>query len=86
MEKKDRVYMILGLKIVGDFGATIAVPVVLFVLFGQWLEKKYGFAPWPTVIAFVLAAVLSGYMIYKKAKQYNQEYYNIEKPDDEKKK
>ncbi|OGH64608.1 MAG: hypothetical protein A3J66_00730 [Candidatus Magasanikbacteria bacterium RIFCSPHIGHO2_02_FULL_47_14] len=86
MEKKDRAYMLLGLRIVGDFGATIAIPVVLFVIVGQYIEARYGFGPWPTIIAFVLAAVLSGHMIYKKAKQYNIEYHNLEKPDDEKKK
>ncbi|HBU06517.1 MAG TPA: hypothetical protein DEB09_00360 [Candidatus Magasanikbacteria bacterium] len=75
---KDRKYMLMGLRIIGDFGATIAVPVVVFVLIGQWLEGKYGYAPWFTVIAFIIAAVLSGKMIYKKAKQYGDEYKKID--------
>lgn len=77
--------MILGLRIVGDFGATIAIPVVLFVIIGQYIEKRYGFAPWPTIAAFALAATLSAQMIYKKAKRYNSEYHNLEQPDDKKK-
>jgi len=76
---KDRAYLLMGLRIVGDFGATIAVPVVVFVLIGQWLEGKYGHAPWFTILAFVLAAVLSGISIYKKAKSYGEEYKNLDK-------
>ena len=75
---KERKYILMGLRIVGDFGATIAVPVVLFVLVGQWLEGKYGYAPWLTVGGFVLAAALSGKMIYKKAKEYGREYQELD--------
>lgn len=70
--------MLMGLRIVGDFGATIAVPVMLFVLAGQWLEKNYGHAPWFTITGFTLAAILSGKMIYKKAKKYGEEYKNLD--------
>lgn len=76
-DPKDRAYILMGLRIVGDFGATIAVPVIIFVLIGQWLEGKYGHAPWFTVIAFVLSAVLSGISIYKKAKRYGEEYKKL---------
>ncbi len=75
----DREYVMLGLAIIGDFGATIAIPVVGFVLIGQWLEGKYGYAPWFTVTAFALAALVSGKLIYKKAKEYNTKYQAIEK-------
>lgn len=76
-DPKDRQYIMLGLSIVGDFGATIAVPIVVFVLIGQWLEGKYGHAPWFTVVAFLLAAFLSAKMIYKKAKKYGEEYKKL---------
>ncbi|MFA7315167.1 MAG: AtpZ/AtpI family protein [Candidatus Magasanikbacteria bacterium] len=74
----DRRYTMLGLRIVGDFGAIIAVPIIVFVFIGQWLEGKYGHAPWFTISAFVLAAFLSGKMIYKKAKQYGEEYKKLD--------
>lgn len=77
--------MLMGLRIVGDFGATIAVPIILFVLAGQWLEGKYGYAPWFTIGGFVLAAVLSGKLIYKKAKQYGKEYEQLDKDKNSKK-
>jgi hypothetical protein len=78
MDSKDRKSYLMGLRIAGDFGATIAVPVVLFVLGGQWLDGKYGTGARYTVIAFVLAALLSAKMIYTHAKKYAKEYEGIE--------
>jgi len=77
-DPNDRKYIAMGLRIIGDFGATIAVPVVLFVLVGQWLDGRYGYAPWFTVCGFVLSALLSGKMIYDKARKYGEEYKDIE--------
>lgn len=74
----DREYYLFAFRIMGDFGATIAVPVVLFVLLGKYLEDHYGHAPWFTIIGFVLAAVLTAKLITKKAKRYGQEYQNME--------
>ena len=71
--------MMMGLRIVSDFGASIAVPVILFVLIGQWLDNKYDKSPLFTVIAFVLAALVSGRIIYKKSKQYGKEYNDLDK-------
>ena len=68
----------MGLKIVGDFGASIAAPVILFVWIGQWLDEKYESGSWYTVGAFILAAALSGAMIYRKAKAYGREYQNLD--------
>lgn len=83
MDAKDRKYYLFALRIIGDFGASIAVPVVVFVLIGQWLDGMYDKSPWFTVVSFVLAAVLSGKMIYKKAKRYGDEYQKL--GDEEKK-
>lgn len=69
--------MLMGFRIVGDFGASIAIPVVVFVLIGQWLDEKYLARPYFTVAAFILAALLSGRLIYKKAKQYGKEYHEL---------
>jgi F0F1-type ATP synthase assembly protein I len=55
-KKSDRAYYLFALKIVGDFGASIAVPVVVFALLGQWLDEKYHSAPWLMVVGFALAA------------------------------
>jgi hypothetical protein len=76
---QDKEYLRLGLRIIGDFGATLAVPVVVFVLIGQWLDAKYNHTWLFTGIAFVLAALTSARMIYKKAKYYDKAYHDIEK-------
>lgn len=73
----SRKYMLMGFRIVGDFGATIAIPVMLFVFMAQKLEVKYGGDPWFTVIAFILAGLLTGYIINKKAKEYGTEYKKL---------
>lgn len=78
MDAKDRKYYLFALRIIGDFGASIAVPVVVFVLIGQWLDGKYDKGPWFTVLGFALAAILSGKMIYKKAKKYGSEYQSLD--------
>lgn len=75
----DRAYYLLAMRIVGDFGASLAVPVVLFVLVGQWLDEKYHKSPWFTIAAFVLAAAISGKIIYQKAKKYGEEYQKLDK-------
>ena len=66
-----------ALRIVGNFGATIAVPVVLSVLLGQYLDGKYNKSPLFMISGFVVAAVLSGMSIYKKAKRYGSEYQKM---------
>jgi hypothetical protein len=76
--QKDRKYALLGLRIAGDFGATIAFPLIFFVIIGQWMDDKYGRDALFTIIAFVISAILSGIMIYKKAKRYGKEYQSID--------
>jgi len=77
--KKDRNYILLGLRIAGDFGVTLALPVVLFVIIGQWLDGKLDKSPIFTILAFLLAAVVSAIMIYKKAQKYSDQYNNLNK-------
>ena len=67
-------YQLFAFKMLGDFGASIAVPVILFVLLGQYLDGKYGRSPLFTIMGFVLAALLTAKIIYKKAKRYGEEY------------
>lgn len=73
-QKSDRQYYMFALRIVGDFGASIAVPVVLFALLGQYLDEKYNKSPWFTILGFVLAAVITARLIYRKAKKYGDQY------------
>lgn len=70
----DRQYYLFGLKIIGDFGVSIAAPVVLFVILGQWLDGKYNKEPLFTIIGFILSAAISAKIIYKRAKIYGEKY------------
>ncbi|EKE05541.1 MAG: hypothetical protein ACD_19C00227G0001 [uncultured bacterium] len=70
--------MLLGTRIAGDFGATLFVPVILFAWLGKILDNKYDLWPILTIIGFVLAAILSSIMIYRKAQKYNAEYLAID--------
>jgi F0F1-type ATP synthase assembly protein I len=73
-KKNDREYYLFALRIVGDFGVNIAVPVIVFALIGQALDEKYQTRPWFLILGFTIAAVLSGIIIYRKAKRYGEEY------------
>lgn len=70
----DRKYVILAFRIIGDFGATIAVPVVLFAYIGRKLDAHFSSSPWLTILGFVLAAALTTVMIRRKARIYGAEY------------
>lgn len=75
--EQDRRYAMFGLRIVGDFGASIAIPVVALVWLAQRFEASVGYAPWITIGAFVLAAFISGLNVYRRAKAYAIEYQKL---------
>ncbi|MFH1047734.1 MAG: AtpZ/AtpI family protein [Patescibacteria group bacterium] len=77
--EQDRQYMMLGLRIVGEFGVIIAAPIVILAVLGHWLDERYSTAPLFLIGGFILAAVLSGISIYRRAKQFGREYLAIEK-------
>ena len=74
----DRAYLLLGLQIAGDFGASIAVPVVLLVLLGQRFDARFATGYKLTLAAFALAAVISAKLIYRKAKAYQKKYDQLD--------
>lgn len=75
----DRKYWVFSLKIVGDFGMTLALPVVIFSLLGQKLDDQFSTGHVFLVLGFILSALLSGKIIYTKTKKYAEEYENIDK-------
>lgn len=78
-DPQERKYTLLGLRIAGDFGASIAIPIVIFVIIGQKIDLQYGISPWATVTSFVIAALISGRIVYRKAKRYGREYDSLNK-------
>lgn len=77
MPMADAKYIRFALRIVGDFGATIAIPVVLGTWLGQKLDARTGHQYLYTGIGFALAALFTGLMIYRKTKRYGQEFQKL---------
>jgi F0F1-type ATP synthase assembly protein I len=75
--ERDRRNMFFALRIVGDFGVTIAVPVVVLALIGKWLDAKYGTRPLLLIAGFALAAVVSAVSIARKTKRYAKTYDDL---------
>lgn len=75
----ERKYYVFAMKIAGDFGATIAIPVVVSALVGQKIDSFYGTRPLFLIIGMVLSAILTGLLIYKKAKIYGQQFQDLDK-------
>jgi len=75
----DRDYQRLAYRIFADFGASIAVPVVLAAFLGKRLDSRFETAPFFLVGCFVLAFAITAFSIVKKARQYQKEYVAIEK-------
>jgi len=75
----DARYYGFAMRIVGDFGATIAVPAVLGAFVGIWLDKQFGTAPWLLVLALGLSFAFTAYMIQKKATEYGKKFEDLNK-------
>ncbi len=74
----ERKYYIFALRIAGDFGVTIAIPVVVLALIGQKIDLFYKTGPLFLIIGMALASILTGLMIYKKTKKYGQEFQDLD--------
>jgi FtsH-binding integral membrane protein len=85
IDPKDRKWLMMGLRIAGDFGVVIAVPVIVFVYIGRKIDAAFGMSPIMTVLAFVISLVFSGLIVYKKAKIYAKEYQELINTDKDKK-
>lgn len=73
----ERKSYIMGLQIAGDFGIVIALPIIIFVLIGRAIDAHYHTGLWGTGSAFVLAAILSGKILYGKAQYYSEQYKKL---------
>ncbi len=70
--------MMLGMRIIGEFGVIIAAPIVIFALLGKWLDGLYDTAPLFLVGGFIVAALMSGLSIYRRAQRFGKEYMSID--------
>ncbi len=77
MQQSDSKFWVFGLRIVGEFGGLIAIPVVVLVLLGRLLDARWSTKPWMTIGAFVLAALVSGFMVWRRTKEVAKEYQEL---------
>ncbi len=52
-----------------QFGIIIALPLILFIGLGFWLDKKYGTVPLFIIIGLFLALAISAYGLYKRIRE-----------------
>jgi ATP synthase protein I len=65
--QKKEIYNLLSL--IMDVGVTMAVSIVLFVLLGSWLDKKYGYKAFFTVVGIFLGIGGGFYNTYRLLKK-----------------
>lgn len=70
----ERRYIILGLRIVSEFGAAIAIPVVVATAAGRRIDDAFGTKPAFLIAGFALAAVASAFYVVRRARAYGKEY------------
>lgn len=61
----DAAYYRFAMRVVGDFGVSIAVPVVIATFVGIWLDREFGTTPW-LLFAGLAASLLATYLVIKK--------------------
>ena len=78
----DRRYILLAFRIVSEFGASIAIPVVVLAVLGKKLDATYGTAPYLRITGFVIAATITAALIHKRARCFGKEYEALNKEED----
>lgn len=74
MQDNDRRYAILATKILGEFGAAIAMPAVAAAMLGKRFDAAHGTAPRYTAICLVTAFIVTAFYISRRARAYGREY------------
>ena len=56
-----------GVRQLAGLGIEIALPVVLLMFAGRWLDRRFGTAPWLLVAGAFLGMAVSFYTLFKAA-------------------
>lgn len=75
--RSDNAYYLLGLRMLADFGATIALPAVAAAVFGAKLDAAWGSKPYATLSFLALAFVVTATLIRRKAAAYGKTYQEL---------
>ncbi|MFH1253286.1 MAG: AtpZ/AtpI family protein [Candidatus Uhrbacteria bacterium] len=75
----DAAYYRFAMRVMGDFGVVIAVPVVLATFGGIWLDRYLGTTPWLMILGLVGAFSSTYLVIKKKAQIYAKQFEELNK-------
>ncbi len=73
----DNAYYVFGLRIIGEIGGIIAIPVVVLSVIGKGLDQRYGTWPILTIIAFTVAAGVSFLLVRRSTMRISREYQQL---------
>lgn len=73
----DNAFYLLGLRVLADFGATIAVPAVAAAWLGAKVDAAWGSKPYAALSFLALAFVLTAALIRRKAAAYGKAYQEL---------
>lgn len=75
----DAAYYRFALRVMSDFGVSIAVPAVVATFVGIWLDRKFGTTPWLLILGLVGALSSTYLVIKKKAQDYAKQFDDLDK-------
>lgn len=75
----DARYYGFAMRIVADFGVTIAAPAVVAAFLGVWLDRRFGTMPWLLLVCLGISFCLTGIMIARKANAYAKQFDALNK-------
>lgn len=69
MKEQNQKGFAVGLRLVGELTAWVAIPIVIAVFFGKWLDQKYNTSPTLFLVTVGVAFVISNVGIVMQAKK-----------------
>jgi ATP synthase protein I len=72
-----------GLGTYGTVGLEFVLSIVLGLLAGQWLDKKFGTAPWLMMIGLGYGIAAGARALYRALKRANREAEELDRAEDE---
>ncbi len=70
MKKQDKFSFYYSISLVGQIGWSVAVPLIVFILIGVFLDKQFGTKPALTLGGLVLGMIVSFYSLYQFLKPF----------------
>jgi len=69
-KKQDKFNFYYSISLVGQVGWTVAVPLIVFILIGVFLDKQFGTKPAFIFAGLGLGILVSFYSLYKLLKPF----------------